>query len=433
VPELDVINPKQNQLGNTGRENGEKLFPYYAGYSSSFATTLLESATLPKGALVVDPWNGGGTTTAAAIAAGLDTVGYDANPVMVVVAKSLLIDPEDLSSLLPLGHAILKQARTRNEALVDDPLMAWITPASAAYIRRIEREINSTLVKFGEYLPLDDSDSLGVISPLAAFFYTVLFKVVRRLCAEFIPSNPTWVKHPKSTSNRKRPSLEGIEELYLAEVVSSVQVLTQRDHSKANSKNDARILLGNAERIQLKNSCVDAIVTSPPYCTRIDYAVATSLELAILQFDSAKFDRLRRSLMGTSTVPKASDEPNENLGSTCLNFLEKVYAHPSKASKTYYFKNHLQYFLSLQQSISEISRVLKKDGICAIVVQDSYYKDIYNDVPSIVAEMAMMSKLDLLKKVDFSVSRSMVGLNKKARAYTASRENIESVICLIKN
>ena len=119
-------------------------------------------------------------------------------------------------------------------------------------------------------------------------------------------------------------------------------------------------------------------------------------------------------------------------GETCNRFLDKLYSHTSKASKTYYFKNHLQYFASLYASIREISRVLKRDGKCAMVVQDSYYKDIRNDVPKMVIEMARAHGLALQRQETFVSGRSMVGMNKKAREYISGRKTKESVLCFIR-
>ena len=174
---------------------------------------------------------------------------------------------------------------------------------------------------------------------------------------------------------------------------------------------------------------MDIVVTSPPYCTRIDYAIATSIELATLRITSKQFDTLRRSLMGTATVPTRAALPDPLLGKTCEQFLKSVYLHPSKASKTYYYKNHLQYFNSLFVSIREISRVLRTDGRAILVVQDSHYKEIRNDVAAIVEEMAESAGLSLKNKKDFLAVRSMAGINNRAKKYRKNQNAVESVLC----
>ena len=68
-----------------------------------------------------------------------------------------------------------------------------------------------------------------------------------------------------------------------------------------------------------------------------------------------------------------------------------------------------------------------------MVVQDSYYKDIHNDVPKIVSEMADDYGLSLRRRADFESNRSMVGMNKHARKYVAKRKNNESVLCFVQD
>ena len=192
---------------------------------------------------------------------------------------------------------------------------------------------------------------------------------------------------------------------------------------------EAQILLGNATELSLPDCSVQSVISSPPYCTRIDYAMATAIELAILRFSGRSFDLLRRSLMGSATVQKGSQRLQESWGKTCLRFLEQLQRHPSKASKTYYYRNHVQYFESLFKSLQEIFRVLEPRGFCALVVQDSYYKELHNDIPRITTEMAENIGLIIKCRNDFAAIPSMVAMNIGARKYLRLRRNTESVLC----
>jgi hypothetical protein len=81
------------------------------------------------------------------------------------------------------------------------------------------------------------------------------------------------------------------------------------------------------------------------------------------------------------------------MGSTCNEFLASVGAHKSKASSGYYLKTHLDYFSKLSSSIDRIVTVMRPGAKAILVVQDSYYKDVHNDLPTIVSEMAELSGL----------------------------------------
>jgi hypothetical protein len=161
--------------------------------------------------------------------------------------------------------------------------------------------------------------------------------------------------------------------------------------------------------------------------------MATSAELSLLGFGpSSGFKELRRGLIGSVTVPKAAPATSATWGKTCLGFLGDLRGHGSKASATYYYKNHLQYFRSLSSSVTEIGRVLRPGGGCVLVVQDSYYKDLHNDLPSILAEMAASGGLALEQRKDFPHSRTMAGINPGTKGYRASFNATESVLTLRK-
>lgn len=424
---LEVLNPKRHQDKRTGED--KKIFPYYAGYSFAFADSLLHSMALPPGALVLDPWNGSGTSTLAAAKHSVRAIGVDLNPVMVVVAKASLVSNLDIGSLKPLSKTIVGLARPAARALRgSDPLEQWLVPSSAAVLRGIFNQVCANLLDSDGHVSERDYISVArAATPLASFFLVALFRTARRLLLEFIPSNPTWVKKPASLSRRKIPSTEKINAIFFEEVEHLISALEIREvHLASNPAIELQV--GNAEALELRSKSVDVVVTSPPYCTRIDYAVATSIELAVLGCDAAQHDGLRRSLTGTSTVQKLAIEPSVSWGRTCNSFLEKIAAHSSKASRSYYLKNHLQYFHSLSNSIAEVGRVLKANGRAILVVQDSYYKDLLNDVPTIVAEMALQNKLSLERRADFLSERNMVRINSASKKYGSNRPTTESVL-----
>ena len=80
-----IENPKRFVLSNKSKAG---WVDYYAGYSNGFAKSILESSNLPRRAVVVDPWNGSGTTTEIASILGLKGYGFDVNPVMLIVANA---------------------------------------------------------------------------------------------------------------------------------------------------------------------------------------------------------------------------------------------------------------------------------------------------------------------------------------------------------
>ena len=426
--DIKIGNPKRWTESSTTRE--WRFFPYYPGYSSEFAEQLLSSLHLTPDSVVFDPWNGGGTTTYAAHHVGYNAVGIDLNPAMVIVAKARTLSKLDVPSISNLTTSLLNQAEGRKTSdLEKDPLCVWLSPRSAGYIRAIEVGINQTLISSGSYCKLISNAALAQMPPLAAFFYVALFLTTRRLLSDFIPTNPTWTKKPHTLHNRKRPTQKTVCDTFVSEIQMLCQKINASYRPNTKGKKTISLKLGNAEQTGLESCSVDAIISSPPYCTRIDYAIATAIELAVLGLTKNEFDTLRRSLTGTSTVERMTHPVDDRWGRKCTEFLEALYKHPSKASKGYYFKNHIQYFHSLFRSLSEIARVLSEQGSCVLVIQDSRYKEIHNDVPGIVCEMACHWGLVLVRREDFPTERTMAVLNRNAKKYLSTRITTESVLC----
>jgi len=420
---LIITNPKR-----TRSQNGRAAwYPYYAGFSYDFAHTLIESAKLPTGSLVMDDWNGSGTTTAAAAALNHHSYGFDLNPVMVVVAKARLLSTREHPSLEPLCTEIIDHAQTDDaDSMLNDPLRLWFGENAANEVRKLERAIQHLLVDHNDYQAPATRADFDRISGIAAFFYLALFRTVRTLLKGFVPTNPTWVKTPRKPQARVRPTPETIFLAFRSEVTSMADVEDADVFERQQGETNIRI--NSSEALPLSDESIRLVVGSPPYCTRIDYAVATKPELAVLGHTEESFRALREQLMGTSTVPKVAPAEEQQWGPTCLRFLHSVKRHNSHASDTYYYKNHVQYFRSLNQSIGEIRRVMRKDAQSVLVVQDSYYKDIRNDLAQVVTEIGFAHQLKVMQREDFSHSQTMAALNPSSRSYRKAFTALESVL-----
>ena len=426
-----VINPKRDAKSSVGRAG---WYPYYAGFSAEFALTIIDTIGLGREKTILDPWNGSGTTTLSALRAGQKAIGFDLNPVMVVAAKAQTVSPLSKESLRPLAAEILDIAvRTQPPKMERaDPLLTWLNPESAGSFRRIEAAIQHLLVARKGFSSLSSPGALEEISDLASLFYVALFRSLRSSLKGFFSSNPTWVKSPYSPRQRLRPTFESITATFNRECEEMIGLLAFESRDKWQGT--CQLAESSSISLPLDDRTVDLVLTSPPYCTRIDYAVATRLELALLGFDPIQgFDELRKKLMGTAMVPKTAPKIQEAWGPTCNRFLTDLSAHPSKASQTYYLKNHLQYFDGLAISIREIGRVLKPGGACVLVVQDSYYKDIHTDLPTIALEMAAASELSAGRRVDFVHHRTRAGINPATRLYRSQLTATESVLLLRRN
>lgn len=411
------VNPK---VGATS-DPVDVWYRYYAGYSASFVEDAIE--VLPaEPQLILDPWNGTGTTTVVAASRSIRAVGYDVNPALVIVARARLLGAGVWASLDPLSHDVVGHATPAE--LDSDPLRFWFKPQTAAVIRGLQQSVHRLLVDSGNASkPVYDHASS--MSTLAAFYYTVLFRTVRVLIAPTAGTNPTWWRRIAEGDR-----LDIDDSVIKAQFHASAKELgagLHRDNYIGGV--DVQAMLGNSRALGLGDDSVDGAITSPPYCTRIDYGVATRPELAVLGASEGDMRSLRDLMVGTPTMTGEHGD-RELWGQTAATFLAGVAAHTSKASGGYYTNYFLQYYAGMWSSIGELRRVLKPDAPAILVVQDNYYKDLHNDTPKILAEMATAHGFEHAERHDFPVVRNRASMNPRTRQYRTKATAVESVLVL---
>lgn len=422
---MRVRSPK---LGTPEAGAHSAWYPYYAGYSAAFVEDVLTS--IKTSGPVLDPWNGSGTTTMVARTLGVTAVGFDINPALVLVAKGRLLDRDVLPSLAALTVDIVKKSR-RYRRLTEhsDGLLMWFTPETAATLRGLSDAIRTLLVS-ADSRSASAHETVDSFSSLAAFYYVTLFRTLRSFLSRFRTSNPTWMKTPRTRAERLCLPRAVIETTFTNTQESLSAYLAQHAPS-----GDATVMshlgMASSTALPVPSGTIGGVVSSPPYCTRIDYAVATLPELAVLRYhDPARLRALRDNMIGSPTMSTSPRSVDVGWGQACLHFLRAVRRHVSKASSTYYYKYFVQYFGLMWESFSELERVLVPHAPCALVVQDSYYKDIHNDLAAILADMVSARGWSIESRTDFKVHHNMATMNAAARKYKRSFAAVESLLVL---
>lgn len=419
LEKLLISSPKQKIRS---KSSWNEFYPYYAGFPESFARDIIQTSELGEDSLIVDPWNGSGTTTHAASCLQKKSRGYDINPVMAIVAKARNISNDDLPEIEKILEEVNDSPKIKIAS--DDPLIEWMQIPTATTLRRIERNIFS-------HTTLDtELESINNMSFASAAAYVALFSVCRDLTKIFKSSNPTWLKPPKTEDQKVKAKPKDI---FTGFAVHLKNILNSHSNSSYNFKTKPSILVSDSTTFKCERP-IDLIITSPPYCTRLDYTAATRIELAVVwPLLNLTKDQLSKRMMGSIKVPEHKIMALDDWGPTCISFLEKLQAHPSKASTGYYLKTHLDYFDKLCRSISNISSQLSDTGTAVFVVQDSYYKEIHNDIPAILAEMAQAKSLELFRSVEFHQNNPLSGINSGSKKYRSEFRATESVLCFKTN
>ena len=194
------------------------------------------------------------------------------------------------------------------------------------------------------------------------------------------------------------------------------------------ASNSGAFQTASATRLPFPTGLFDAVLTSPPYATRIDYVKGTLPELAVLGADEAFLTALRSETTGSPVVKGHSGKPAEPLASKFgLSILDQITIHPSKGSRDYYFPWMHSYLSSLQTGLSETSRTVGPTGTICIVVQDSYYKELHIDLQRIVTEMLHSLGRSLADRRDFPTTNPRSRSNRSG-LNVMQRRNTESLL-----
>lgn len=415
-------NPKNNTRQSLIGQNS--WYYYYAGFSDFFVDECITKYITNNeigSEIILDPWNGTGTTTTCASVRGIKSIGVDINPVMYVVAKAKMF-AIDMITQNSWENTTDKEGKAEAHIKQSDPLCKWFSRKTVRCIRSLEqnmlnKQVYSQRVQYAK-------DRFEFLDAKDSYIYLCFFLLLRKYCEKLYGSNPTWIKANADPLicvdyNTMRNDL--------LKILSSHRLGL---HSIIQSPASIRVSL--SQHIDIPDKSVGLVITSPPYCTRIDYAIYTQVENAMLGYDRKDIENLRHKMIGSPTIHHSMENVDFlNKLEYCKTILADIKTHNSKAASSYYFKTYRQYFSEMLTSIVEIKRVLKTNGKAVIVIQDSWFKNLHVDVAMAIIEISRALGFQCSRE-DFLVKSNMVNINAKSRSYKKEKKATESVIMLRK-
>ncbi|MFJ7639411.1 DNA methyltransferase [Peribacillus sp. NPDC097225] len=423
--DIDVRTAKR---GKNERQGVHNWHPYYAGYSENFVEDILDFMGADGDTIVLDPWMGSGTTALVCQKRGIKSIGIEINPVMVIFskAKSVRILDFDINEIcISILDYTSDVSLSEDEYLNNEDTLQYLNKKSLNSLNKLQLAIDEISKRLSGIL----SDPV-LIDSIKSFFYSVLFRCLRTVGNFKKGRNPTWLVNevPELLSEEV-----DINQLFHQFVESMINDLQKSFDNISEECPLPTIYEGNCKRMDLNDGSVNYIITSPPYLTRIDYAVSTKPELLFLGYKSDfEFDTIRRATMGAPVISDKNIEINETWGNLVFSFLNKVKNHETKAAKSYYLPIYLQYFRDAYEALAEIYRVLKPNGQACLVVQSSYFKEVEAKLGDMYVEMASSLGLEaqIIKREE--IKQHIAHVNTKSSKYVKNKIYYEDAVLLRK-
>lgn len=412
----------QNNVERLAEADIHDWYRFVYAYSDQIIIDLVDEFGIEHDDLLIDPFNGTGTTVLAAKKLGIDAIGMDTSPASVLSARSKTNWDVDLDEF-----------RDRRSEL-----LTTIQPI----FKQISSEGNTTLDSFGdsdedEEIDLSKYDfsepektpkgwlSEKPLKKMKVLRYHVeelpdddVTDLLRLAMIAILPEDVGNVRFgPEATRDRKQ---EGDKDVYtilknkLDDIEQDLEKVQQAVDSGEVDPGETEVLRADARKLadslteesellhgDKHNGEIDYLITSPPYPAEHDYTRNQRLELIWLGVcdDNNDLQKIKKMNIRSHTknIYVADDEAEQ----TNIREIEKVDSIISEMEKIieeediqhgfgqYYPRVIGEYFAGMQHHLEQVYELMAPGGKAAYVVGDSgSYWQVEVETADILGEIA---------------------------------------------
>lgn len=341
------------------------IHPFPARMAPEIALRAIEQ--LPNKSLVLDPMAGSGTVLRAATDTGHKAIGYDLDPLAILMAK-VWNTPLDADLLLERGYELLERIdasdkRRRvslpwidNDGVTKAFIDEWFFPTQRRELRLLAYQLRH---------------SRGPIADALRVCFSRL--IIRK---EGGASRGDDVSH-------SRPHRRD-EEYNDYDVMAGFEAALKRVSKLIKQqppRGGAQLRLGDGRQLAgLLPRSVGSIVTSPPYLNAIDYMRGHKLSLVWLGYHIRTLSLIRSVSVGAE---RGADQSQTALVKRVVRRLGDIDRLPPAQQRMID-----RYIMDLHAAATSAHRVLKDDGDAIFVVGNSCLKGVFIRNSDILEEVA---------------------------------------------
>jgi len=356
------------------------IHPFPARMAPELAFRSLERL---NAGVVLDPMTGSGTVVRVAKQRNLQAIGFDLDPLAVLISK-VGTTPVNDEELARWGSRFLSIAKSFDPEAVDLPWIDGDAEAGrfVAYWFGDTQRFDLRRIAYA----LSISDEIGLPSDIADVFRIALSRIiVTKKQAASLAQDTSHSRPHRVTLTSDYDVFHGFEKSLRA-VRKRVSVIPTQG-SAVIARGDAR------QMAVLANDSIDAVLTSPPYLNAIDYMRGHRMSLVWLGYRYRDLTATRSASIGSERRPDMPFDMNE--------FRSIKDAMGSLASLPPRYQGIVErYVIDLHAMVREIARVMKARATATFVMGNSCLKGVFIQNSEALVEAGSMVGLNLIEKFE---------------------------------
>lgn len=387
------------------------IHPFPARMAPDLALRSL--SRLPEGSRVLDPMSGSGTVLRQALALGHQAIGFDMDPLAVLMSR-VWTSPVDPDAVMAELDQLLAEA---SDVDLRSASLDWMDDETSEFMRFwFAPEQRRTLTRLAVVFARRRFARLGTIRRAAVDLLQIALSriiVTKEQCASLA----------RDTSH-SRPHKVADDNDYdvLAGFKRSAHAVLDRltDHHIAQA---ATVQLGDARSITLPTHSVDCILSSPPYLNAIDYMRGHRLSLVWLGYSLQQLRAIRSDTIGAERAGTHADENAVARIARAMCDTESLSTrHAAMVGR---------YASDLFEMMSEITRVLAPSGRAVLIVGNSCLRGQFISNDRGVAQAGMRAGLRLVRRTMRDLPQASRYLPVTSHGSLSKRMRTETVLTFV--